>query len=299
MAASEQQWFIMQDYNNRMQRVISYIYQHLEEPLTVDQLSVVACFSKYHFHRQFAAYTGVNVHKYVQLIRLKRASYQLAFHPELKVIDIALGAGFESHESFSRGFKKFYGLTPSQFRQNPQWDAWHTWQQKHKQQNNPHQESKDMKISIVQFNAIKIAVKEHRGPVETLNHSITDFIAWRKSTNYSPVNSSRTFGLAYDDPQHTKPEDFRFDVCGEVSELIPENPQGVLNKIIPAGRCAMLRHEGSHDLMDDKIRHMYVEWLPQSGEELRDFPCFFYYHNLFPQVAEHELVTDIYLPLKD
>jgi AraC family transcriptional regulator len=38
--------------------------------------------------------------------------------------------------------------------------------------------------------------------------------------------------------------------------------------------------------------------LPESGEELRDFPLFFNYLNLVPDVAEHELVTDIYLPLK-
>jgi len=46
------------------------------------------------------------------------------------------------------------------------------------------------------------------------------------------------------------------------------------------------------------VRYLYGVWLPASGEELRDFPCFFHYVNLFPYVAEHELVTDIYLPLK-
>ncbi len=297
MAILETHQFDMPNYKDRMQRVITYIYQHLEDSLTVETLSAVACFSKYHFHRQFSAHTGVNVHKYVQLIRLKRASYQLAFNPELKIIDIALGAGFESHESFSRSFKKIYAHTPSQFRNNPQWQM---WLQKHKQpKTNTSQESIDMNVSIVQFMDTKIAVKQHEGPVESLNDSITSFITWRKSTDYSPVNTSKTFGLAYDDPENTKPDDFRFDVCGEVTQEVPENPQGVINKTIPAGRCAVLRHEGSHDLMDEKIRWLYVNWLPQSGQELRDFPCFFHYHNLFPQVAEHELITDIYLPLKD
>ena len=287
----------MKNHKDRMNAVITYIYQHLEDPLTVEQLSAVACFSKFHFHRQFSAYTGVSVHRYVQLIRLKRASYQLAFNPELKIIDIAFAAGFESHESFSRSFKKVHEHTPSQFRTNPQWQS---CQQKHKQLHTSiNQESTNMKVSIVQFLTTKVAVKQHRGPVESLNDSITSFIAWRKSTHYSPVNASKTFGLAYDDPHNTKPEDFRFDVCAEVTVDVPENPQGVINNTIDAGRCAVLRHEGSHDLMDEKIRWLYVNWLPQSGEELRDFPCFFHYHNLFPQVAEHELITDIYLPLKN
>jgi len=49
--------------------------------------------------------------------------------------------------------------------------------------------------------------------------------------------------------------------------------------------------------MDGKVHYLYDDWLPLSGEELRDFPCLFHYINLFPEVAEHELITDIYLPL--
>jgi AraC family transcriptional regulator len=80
---------------------------------------------------------------------------------------------------------------------------------------------------------------------------------------------------------------------------VPDNPQKVINKSIPGGRCVKLRHLGSHDNMDSKIHYLYGEWLPNSDEELRDFPCFFHYINLFPEVSEHELITDIYLPLKN
>ncbi|MDK3166032.1 GyrI-like domain-containing protein [Aeromonas caviae] len=44
-------------------------------------------------------------------------------------------------------------------------------------------------------------------------------------------------------------------------------------------------------------RALYRDWLPASGEELRDFPLFFHYHNFVHEVPTHELVTDIYLPL--
>jgi hypothetical protein len=42
---------------------------------------------------------------------------------------------------------------------------------------------------------------------------------------------------------------------------------------------------------------LYRDWLPASGEELRDFPLYFHYLNLVHEVAVHELLTDIYLPL--
>ena len=81
---------------------------------------------------------------------------------------------------------------------------------------------------------------------------------------------------------------------GPVAE---DNEWGVKNALIPAGRCAVVRHHGSHDLLADCARALYRDWLPASGEELRDFPLFFHYHNFVHEVPTHELVTDIYLPL--
>ena len=72
-------------YDSRVRGVISYICSHLEEELTVDRLSGIAGFSKFHFHRQFAAYAGFTVAQFVRLTRLKRASYQLAFDPDRSI----------------------------------------------------------------------------------------------------------------------------------------------------------------------------------------------------------------------
>jgi len=288
-------------YAEKLTRVCDYIIHHLDDDLSVAELSQVAHFSKYHFHRQFSAFMGITVSKYILLMRLKRASYQLVYHQELRVITIALAAKFENPESFSRMFKKTYEQTPSQFRKSPQWQNWH---QKMSVANagiynqNQNEKGKNMHVEIVEVSETKIAVLEHRGTAELLNNSISKFIEWRKSCSLSPVKTSNTYGIAYSDPNTTAPEDFRFDICGEENKSIPENPQGVIAKVIPAGRCARIRHLGSHDKMDDKIYYLYRDWLTESGEKLRDFPCYFHYINLFPEVAEHELITDIYLPLQ-
>jgi hypothetical protein len=44
--------------------------------------------------------------------------------------------------------------------------------------------------------------------------------------------------------------------------------------------------------------HLYRNWLPNSGEELRDYPIFFHYLNLKMDTPKHELLTDVHLPLK-
>jgi AraC family transcriptional regulator len=112
-------------YCSRLRKVLEYIDAHLDDNLSLDRLSNVAAFSKYHFHRQFSELFGISVYKYVQLTRLKRASYLLAFRNQIPIVDITLASGYESHESFSRAFKKSIGQTPSEFREHPQWNPWH------------------------------------------------------------------------------------------------------------------------------------------------------------------------------
>ncbi|ARB47337.1 AraC family transcriptional regulator [Alloalcanivorax xenomutans] len=281
-------------YDDRFGLVFDYINDHLSEDLSVDHLSRVANFSKFHFHRQFSLYAGISVCRYIQLMRLRRASYQLAFEDDTRVIDIALEAGFENPESFSRAFKQAFGQTPTQFRQDPAWEPWN------QQYRFPiRTRTANMQVKIVHFPETRVAALEHIGPPETVNDTAKRFMQWRKETGLSPVKTSATYGLAHDDPALAAPEQFRFEVCGTVGAEVPENPQGVRNKVIPAGRCAVVRHFGSHDRIGDGAYFLYREWLPESGEELRDFPLFFHYLNLMPETPEHELVTDLYLPLRD
>jgi len=280
-------------YAERFERVFDYIDQHLDELLDVEQLSRVANFSKFHFHRQFSIYAGIGVAAYVRTMRLRHASYRLVFRKDERIIDIAMDAGFENPESFSRAFKQSFGQSPSQFRKAPQWQPWN------QQFRLPERtRSKNMEVNIVDFAETNVAVLEHRGPPELVNNSVMRFIDWRKSSGLSPVNSSRTFGLIYEDPASVEPEKFRFDICGEVKSEVPTNSQGVKSSLIPGGRCAVIRHHGPHENLGEKIYYLYREWLPASKEEVRDAYLFFHYLNLRSQVAEHELITDIYLPLK-
>ncbi|OEF22654.1 AraC family transcriptional regulator [Vibrio rumoiensis] len=281
----------------QMEKVTAYIYENLDEDLNVEHLSRIACFSKYHFHRQFSLVTGIGVYKFIQALRLKRASYQLVFHPQMRIIDIALQAKFEHPESFARAFQKRFQQSPSEFRIKPNWMHWH---QCHHTLGDSMSDLKNLpqiEVNIVHFDETMLAVKEHHGSPTLLNQSINEFITWRKSTGLSPIERYRTFGVVLANPHDTPEDQFRFDISGEVTQIIPDNEFGIVNKSISAGRCAVVRHYGSHDQLDNKIYALYRDWLPQSGASLRDAPLFFEYKNFFPEVSEHELVTDIYLPI--
>lgn len=281
-------------YAQRFEQVFDYIERHLGETLDVEQLSRVANFSKFHFHRQFSLYAGIGISAYVRMIRLRHASYRLVFRKHERIIDIALDVGFDNPESFARAFRQAFGQSPSQFRKKPQWQPW-----KEQFRPPPRPRRQKMDVNIVDFDETKIAVLEHRGPPERVNDSVMHFIDWRKQSGLSPVMTSRTFGVVYDDPDTVAPDAFRFDICGEVMVEVPDNPQGVKSGTIPGGRCAVIRHHGPHEGLGEKIYYLYRDWLPQSGEDLRDARLFFHYLNLRSHVADHELMTDIYLPLKN
>lgn len=281
------------NYAKRFEKVLDYIESNLDESLSTEYLSQIANFSKFHFHRQFAEYVGTSVGRYIQLLRLRQASYQLAFSHQNKVIDIALDAGFENPESFTRAFRNTFGQSPSEFRRQPDWESWHE-----RYRFRIPERKQTVQVEIVDFKSIRVAVMEHRGPTERVNDSVGQFIAWRKESGLSPKESNRSFGIAYDNPDTTEPAEFRFDICGEVTDKVPLNRQGVVTKSIPGGRCARVRHYGSHVRIGESIYPLYRNWLPESGEELRDFPLYFHYLNLMPETPEHELETDIYLPLK-
>ena len=106
-------------YAQRFNKVVDYIDKHLDEELSVTRLSQVANFSKYQFHRQFCEYAGISVFRYVQLMRLRRASYRLVFSRHTRIIDIALEAGFENPESFSCAFNSAFGQPPLAFQNRP------------------------------------------------------------------------------------------------------------------------------------------------------------------------------------
>src|SRR6266853_3843414 len=104
-----------QSYQERVLRVLLHIQRNLDRPLELEELASVACFSPFHFHRIFRGIVGESVMEYVRRLRLEQAAQKLRFS-DSPVIDVALDAGYESHEAFTRAFSARFGLSPSSFR---------------------------------------------------------------------------------------------------------------------------------------------------------------------------------------
>ena len=281
------------NYERQLKKVIEFIGKNIDEKLTLDQLSSVACFSKYHFHRLFTAYTGLSLQQYIRWLRLKRAAHQLIMDMDKSIIEIAIDAGFESHESFTRVFKQSCGVSPSKFRSQMSLSAWEK-----PPYCLPKQGEITMNVVIKDIKARRLAVLEHRGDPKQLGGSVNKLISWAKA---QPINlkpkPGEAFVFAYDAPKTTAAEEFRFDLGITVPEQVKLDGE-IIKKQLPAGRYAVAMHKGSRDVIGDAVYGLYRDWLPQSGEELGDLPCIFSYYNFDDEVADTDLLTECWLLLK-
>lgn len=279
--------------NDKLQKVIVYIAQHLNEKLSLDQLSDIACISKYHFHRLFTAHVGLSVQQYIRWLRLKKSAHQLIVESDKSIINIAIDAGFESHEAFSRAFKQASGFSPKAFRMQKDWSSWETIPYEL-----PRKGVKEVNVKIKEMKARRLAMVEHRGDPKFMGASVNQLVTWAKAQTMDlKPKPGEAFGFAYDDPKTTPVTEFRFDLGVTVPESLKMG-KDVVEKYLPAGRYATVLHKGSRDNIDQLIYALYRDWLPSSGEELADLPCIFCYYNFDHEVADTELLTECWLLLK-
>jgi len=290
----------LQNYHARMQRVLDHIDRHLDDDLDLDTVSRVAAFSKFHFHRQFSATFGMSVHRYVQLARLKRASQSLASGDGQSVTDIAMDAGYDAPDAFARAFRQRLGQSPSSFRKSPDWDPWLS-------AFGPFDNARSKLMQII-FNhddvtirdvpPTPVAVMRHRGDRATLDATFERFRAWRKAAGLSPVTSP-TFTVFRSERTPANPADYAMDLCIGTDQPIAPDDATMEAGVIPGGRCAVLRYPGNTQNLEPAALFLYRDWLPASGEEARDFPIYCRRQLcLIPEAPAHEVVVELFLPLK-
>ena len=101
--------------SRRLKKAIDYIEDNLHSALRADDIASVACCSKYHFHRMFFSRFNMTCGEYIRRRKLTLAAVDIA-HSDQKILDIALKYGYESPNAFTRAFKGFHGINPSEVR---------------------------------------------------------------------------------------------------------------------------------------------------------------------------------------
>ena len=291
------------EYRRRIQRVLAHIVENLDRDLRGESLAELACFSRFHFHRVFRGMLGEGVAALVKRLRLERAAFGLR-EGKASVTQLALEAGFENLESFSRAFKGAYGTPPSVFGRseapNPRirvsngvhWDMGGTPMDFE----SPAAPGEGFGLRLVKRPAARIAFVRHVGPLDQCGE------AWGWLLGVLGVEGwlggdVDFFGICYDNPDEVPVEALRYDACATVPAHFA-GFEGLELGELPGGDFAVTTHFGAYARIGESWERLFGAWLPGSGYEPADNPCFEQYLNSPESCAEEDLCTDLFLPIR-
>ena len=278
-----------EQYQRHLDAVTDYIYAHLDDDLSLETLAHVSGFSRYHWHRIYRAVRGETAAQTVRRLRLERAAAMLT-ETSWPVERIAWKAGFTGTEVFSRAFLRSYGTTPSRFRNDGRAaSSGSSMMSCGSGLTSPVREAPGWPVRVEARCGYRLAVSEHRGSYMDIGRAF--------SRVRDRVGSGSLMVAIYeDDPDAVPPADLR-SAAGTVVDPGTRIPHDLAERLVPAGRYAIMRYVGPYSSMHVAYLWLYGQWLPSSGEEPRDHPVIEEYLTDPATTPPVHAVTDILLPL--
>ena len=263
---------------------------NLGEKLDLEMLASLAHFSPFHFHKIMRAYLRESLGSYIIRVRMDTAASLLLYSTE-PVSDIAYRIGYDTPAAFTKAFQKRFGTSPSDYRQNK-----------------GSLRLEKVQLSTLNFKMmnLKPRFKEIKSIPVVYVHAIGDYNnvgpAWEKLSKFMKEKKLFSFGVdfigvSYDDPSVTETEKLRYDACASVKKEVKSEGE-IGYKVLDGGLYAIFRHTGPYAEFSRTYDQIYLNWLPDSGYELRDAPPLEFYLNDPDRTKPENLKTDIYVPVK-
>ncbi|MBD0381372.1 AraC family transcriptional regulator [Paenibacillus sedimenti] len=298
-----------EDYYIQIQRTIEFIENHRAEHLSLSRLAQEACFSEFHFHRVFQSIVGDPVMDYVRKRRLAEAAYQIA-HTDKKLLEIALDNGFQSHENFTRAFKKMFALTPAEYRKRGILTPYYPKANVLQKRFNPYLGGIKMDYVIVRKPAYKVIGYELKTTTKDGKNSqeIPAFWSQYLQENKGCAIPNRVhagapveLGICTDFNMETGA--FTYLIGMEVTHF-DGMPAGLVSREFPEANYAVFTTpKVSPDQFSASIqstwKSIFEEWFPHSGYEHAGRSEFELYDERCHTNKNELLQMDIYIPIKE
>jgi len=271
-------------YPVRIQRVVDFLAEHLDEALNLETIARVAHFSPYHFHRIYRGLLGETVNDTVRRLRLYRSAVDL-LDRDISVERIARRAGYASQAAFTRAFRAEYGEPPAHYRGT-----------RRAARGEREVDPSLYGVEFIVLPRLRVAAVEQRGDYQLASKAFERLMAAAATMGLLRPDT-RTVGIFHDDPVSVPQEELRTTVCITVPDAWA--PVGeLLEAHIGGGRYARITHTGPYTDLRAAYDWLYQTWLPGSGEEPRDLPCLEEYLNNPRQVSAKDLETAVMMPLE-
>jgi AraC family transcriptional regulator len=277
-------------------QAVDFIEENLQEAIGVAEMADAVGYSLYHFCRMFNQVTHHTPYDYLMRRRLAEAAQRLLQGNE-RIIDVAFAYRFNSHETFSRAFRRVFGMQPSQLREQGRIDRPGPMPRltlAHLQQIN---KGTYLKPTCVETDAFQVAglmtlIREGQAVVPEL----WSLLAEELERDASALATESHHGVVWY-PEHWEERGFLYMAAFRIEEPGAAGPT-LVQKEIPALTCARFTHKGPVRDLPLTLDYVYHTWLPKSGRHLAQPLVIEHYGQGYRGVDHDEFEVEIYLPIQ-
>ena len=274
-------------YEDKLNRVLSYICENMDEDLDLDTLADIACVSRYHWHRVFKAMTGETLADVVRRVRLSAAANNL-LRDDMSVNAVAEQVGYKNLASFSRAFKAAHGFSPQEFRKQGAETTILLNLNKGAEGLYP--------VKVLDLKGFRAAGVCHIGPYQKIGKAFSA-LGGVLMSNSLMSRAELVFAVYHDPPESRPSAELRSHVAVAIKDGFPDTLSSLDYFDVLGGRYAVLQHKGPYARLKFAYDWIYGAWLLQSGFELRDEPPLEVYISDLKTTPSADLITEIRLPL--
>lgn len=272
-------------------KAISYIFEHLDEEVTVGDVADYCCYSKYHLTRMFKEDMDEALYQFIKRIRLERSAWRLKVEKGKSITEIGGEYGYSS-SNFATAFKKHLNLSPEEYRK--------VSEQKVEESVFSHGitldeiEDAENKITVEYLKPFTVIYERKKGNYNNLPMEWCQFL---KKYRMFAMEDTRYIECTIDDPSITDEDHCMYELCQTVSlqhSLLKKYPD-IMTRYFEGGKYAVYHFKGYPQFIFMVYQNIFCRWLSKTGNRLDDRPILDIYRKV---EVNGFMEIDICFPLK-
>ncbi|MDY8134086.1 AraC family transcriptional regulator [Aquimarina sp. 2201CG5-10] len=300
---------ITEDYIHSLNKALNYIDDNLDADLSLETIAQAANYSPFHFHRIFKAITDETLNTYITRKRIEKTASILFRRKEIPISEISLKYGFNSNSSFTRAFKKFYGVSPSEFRRLSPSKYSKICKVKSKNgqieqifekyicnvDNHKNWITMNANIEIKEMPKMNLAYITHIG-VDGLGDAFEKLMKWARPKGFMDNPNLKMATIYYDSFKVTTPDKVRMSAC-----LLLEEPVETKGEVgittIQKGKYIVAHMVIGLDEFEKSWSSLFV-WMNENGYKKSEQNPFEIYHNNYNEHPQKKCIIDLCIPIE-
>jgi len=275
---------VFKSNQTRLIELLEYIDLNLGRDFNMEELASKLCLSKSRFQRVFKSYMGEPVFSYIKRRRFEHACIRLGYSSNVDLKQLSVDLNFSEQANFSRDFKKYYAISPTDFREE------------FKRILKKNRRKTKITAEIIQLDKTEVLYIHEFGYYAKASENAWEKMSYLIKNNNIISSNLEFFGIIHDDDTITDRIDCRYDAC--ISGFNHFSNMDAYPKKEIVGKYAKFIHKGSYKSINTTYDAIFRTWLLESDYELEITPIIEKYLNNPKEVEPTELLTEIYIPIK-